>query len=97
MTDPFTPTTAEIRAVWGQTRKLHAVDRATSYAEFERWIADHDRAVAAEARAEVGDRFSEWAAKNEIANPPLDWAWFGEIVYWTGSQHHVDNSDAAEQ
>lgn len=37
------------------------------------------------ARAEVGTKFAEWAFKNEIAEPPLDWAWYGEVVRWTGS------------
>lgn len=30
--------------------------------------------------AEVANAFMAWAAKNEIAEPPLDWAWFGEIA-----------------
>lgn len=32
------------------------------------------------AQAEVANAFVGWAAYNEIAEPPLDWAWFGEIA-----------------
>lgn len=31
-------------------------------------------------QAEVANSFVRWADKNEIAEPPLDWAWFGEIA-----------------
>lgn len=32
------------------------------------------------AQAQVANAFVAWAAANEIAEPPLDWAWFGEIA-----------------
>lgn len=41
--------------------------------------------IVADRVAQVGTRFAEWSAKNEVAGPPLDWAGFGEIVRWTGS------------
>ena len=47
---------------------------------------DTVRAIIAVRVAGVGAKFAEWAAKNEIAEPPLDWAWFGEIVRWTESE-----------
>lgn len=34
----------------------------------------------AEGAADAANAFMSWAAKNEIAEPPLDWAWFGEIA-----------------
>lgn len=49
-----------------------------------RWGVEHATAVLeaheAHVQAEVAAAFVAWAAKNEIAEPPLDWAWFGEIV-----------------
>jgi hypothetical protein len=52
---------------------------------------DADRAsIQAEARAGVGDKFAEWAMKAEV-EPKIDWAWFGEIVRWTGSLKHEAN------
>lgn len=38
--------------------------------------------AAAEVRGEAraANAFVEWAHKNEIDEPPLDWAWFGEIA-----------------
>lgn len=43
----------------------------------------------AHARDEVASAFVAWAAKNEIAEPPLDWAWFGEIARRYSSLHEA--------
>ena len=43
-------------------------------------LAAFEAAVRREAEAEVANAFVAWAAKNEIAEPPLDWKWFGEIA-----------------
>lgn len=42
--------------------------------------------------AEVGAAFTAWASKNEIGPVPLDWAWFGEIVRWSGAPYEVVTS-----
>jgi hypothetical protein len=46
------------------------------------WIDRHDEIARDEGRLEVASAVHDWAAKNEIAGPPLDWAWLGEIVRW---------------
>lgn len=51
--------------------------------------ADCLDAAVREAEQRVASAFVEWAMKNEVAEPPLDWAWFGEITrrYWP---HHPE-------
>lgn len=61
-------------------------DPTVTGAEFHCWTESEPTAnrrqepSPAATQAEVANAFVEWAAKNEIAEPPLDWAWFGEIA-----------------
>lgn len=45
------------------------------------------------AQAEVANAFVEWAGPNEIAEPPLDWAWFGEIARRYSPLHEEHDQD----
>lgn len=70
----YTPTTDEIRNVWGEFSEYGGLTNRTSggslidarYAEFDRWLATHDRDIQAQALREVADAV------------PVDlWATFG--------------------
>ena len=50
----------------------------------------------AEGRLEVGRAVREWAMKNEVAEPPLDWAWLGEIIRWSGAGIGADRADTRD-
>lgn len=47
----------------------------------------------AEGAAEAANAFVEWGRKNEIAEPPLDWKWFGEIARRYSPLHEEHGSD----
>jgi hypothetical protein len=55
MTDDYTPTTAEVRAVYASGSFMltgpgyYEVDDERGAAEFDRWLAEHDRQVAHDA------------------------------------------------
>jgi hypothetical protein len=50
-------------------------------------------AYVARAQADVANAFVAWAAANEIAAPPLDWAWFGEITRRYSNLHEEADRD----
>lgn len=60
----YTPTTDEIRNVWGEFSEYGGLTNRTSggslidarYAEFDRWLATHDRDIQAQALREVAER-----------------------------------------
>ncbi|HKY59264.1 MAG TPA: hypothetical protein VJL80_14600 [Aeromicrobium sp.] len=58
-------------------------------------VEDIVAARVADAHAEVANAFVAWAAKNEIAEPPLDWSWFGEIARRYSPLHEDYGTDAA--
>ena len=47
--------------------------------------------AAARERDELLAAVGKWAAKNEIAAPPLDWAWLGEILRRYDPTHEENN------
>ncbi len=59
----YTPTTDEIRNVWGEFSEYGGLTNRTSggslidarYAEFDRWLATHDRDIQAQALREAAD------------------------------------------
>lgn len=50
MSEPYTPTTREVRAAFGAI--FIESRREQAYAEFDRWLAEHDRQVAERAWGE---------------------------------------------
>lgn len=58
--------------LWSINEHIAEIQKEADAAGFQRGVA--------EAEAEVSNAFMAWAAKNEIAAPPLDWNWFGEIA-----------------
>jgi hypothetical protein len=73
-----TLTDAEREALAGHLRCIagdHTVRQGDLHYTVERIVADR-------LAAERGLLFQveAWAAKNEIAEPPLDWVWLGEIL-----------------
>jgi hypothetical protein len=46
----------------------------------------------ADAGAGVANAFVQWAVVNEIAEPPLDWNWFGEIARRYSPLHEESES-----
>ncbi len=58
----YTPTTVEVRHAYGDARCADADDPAHANgcpqdAEFDRWLAEHDRQVKAEALREAADSY----------------------------------------
>lgn len=50
---------------------------------------------AARERDQVVAAVSAWAAANEIAAPPLDWAWLGEILRRYDPAHAANTRESA--
>lgn len=61
--------------------------------EVSRIVKARETAARREAGTEVANAFIAWAAKNEIAKPPLDWAWFGEIARRYSPLHEEHNAE----
>lgn len=78
---------ADVRNIYATARAILASD----------WLAA-DR-VAAEKRGEerVANAFVAWAIKNETAEPPLDWTWFGEIARQYSPLHEHYRADREAQ
>jgi len=57
---------------------------------------DDDEAARQEGRIEVARAVLAWSMVAEIAEPPLDWAWFGEIMrrYLPEFEHAPDDEAA---
>ncbi|GAB3166945.1 hypothetical protein GCM10027059_26700 [Myceligenerans halotolerans] len=67
----YTPTTDEVRGAWVTARCTRDEDIPGQVAEFDRWLAEHDREVAAralEATARAWQR-GEWANAPRYADP----------------------------
>lgn len=47
-------------------------------------------------QAEVADSFVRWGMENEIAIPPIDWAWFGEIARRYSTLHEEHTTPTGE-
>lgn len=58
---------------------VYLLSRVTLHVE-QRLEAGQSTKVRRAAEAEVANAFVRWAYTNEIAEPPLDWAGFGEIA-----------------
>lgn len=54
-----TPTTKDVRAIYVYGTPPHRVTIQDGYAEFDRWLAAHDRAVRAEALREAADDWGD--------------------------------------
>ena len=57
MANEYTPTTEEVRAVYVAGTPPHMVTVTDGNAEFDRWLAAHDRAVKAEALREAAEGY----------------------------------------
>lgn len=67
MADEYTPTTDKVRAAY-LTSRTREVPRKVGdvMAEFDRWLAAHDRAVKAEALREAADAWQVGGWSNDI-------------------------------
>lgn len=74
---PGRPLTDDQREVLWTAAAQHAWRGVTTAPEA---LFDAVERIKADAQAEVANAFMAWAAANEVAEPPLDWAWFGEIL-----------------
>lgn len=71
MTDPYTPTTEEVRAahgdIWDDYRNIRE-------AEFDRWLAAHDATVRAEGASEMRERAVLAAVQVMAKQQPQSWS-----------------------
>lgn len=67
----FTPTTGEVRGAWVAARCTRDEEIPGQVAEFDRWLAEHDREVAAQALEEAAGAWQrgDWAYAPRYADP----------------------------
>lgn len=75
MSEPYTPTTEDIRAAYENRAIIGPPAMAADYeeaaAQFDRWLAAHDAKVKAEALREVADSFSPDVRRGAPIHPAL--------------------------
>lgn len=78
MTEPYTPTTDEVRKAWGRERFL--VGPGVAETEFDRWLALHDAEVRAAALWETlrPEMTGEWGVAFDLTNSTAYEAYLSE-------------------